>query len=87
MVVIAQVEGSGSPGVVLGRYCIFEILRGAGDIHNSTSMPNYCDGPFIHLLLCAKQLLSAWTEVWIGSYRSRAKVLAPGGRSGQILHF
>ena len=43
---------------------VFEILGGAGDISNSISMPNYCDGPYIPLLLCANKVLSAWTEVW-----------------------
>ena len=63
---------------------IFEILGGAGDINNSTSMPNYCDGPFSDLGECVNNVLIAWAEVWSGSYRSTAKVLTPEGRSGQI---
>ena len=68
---------------------IFEILDEgeAGDINNSTSALNYCNGPHIRLLPCANKVFSAWTEVRKGSYRSRAKVLPPGGRSGQILQF
>ena len=32
----------------------------------------------------AKKVSSAYTEVWTGSYRARASIMAPGGRSGQI---
>ena len=46
---------------------IFEILGGDGDINNSISMPNYCDGPYIPLLLCANKVYSVWTEVWTAS--------------------
>ena len=63
---------------------IFEILGGAGDINNSISMLNYCNGPLSDLVGHVNKVLSAWAEVWSGSYRSRAKVLPPGGRSGQI---
>ena len=66
---------------------IFEILGGAGDINNSISMLNYCNEPLSDLGGHVNKVLSAWTEVWSGSYRSRAKVLAPGGRSGQISRF
>ena len=59
---------------------IFEILGGAGDINNSISMPNYCDGPYIPFLLCTNKVLSAWTEVWSGAWPSRASIMAPGGR-------
>ena len=57
---------------------IFEILGGAGDINNSTSMPNYCDGPFSNLLPYVSKVLSAWTEVQTGTHRSRASIMAPG---------
>ena len=56
---------------------IFEFLGGAGDINNSTSMPNYCNGPYIRLLPCANKVLSAWAEVWSGSYRSSKRFLFP----------
>ena len=42
----------------------FKILGGAGDINNSTSMPNYLDGPYGDLGRCVNKVLSAWTEVW-----------------------
>ena len=38
---------------------IFEFLGGAGDINNSTSMPNYCNGPYIRLLPRASKVFSA----------------------------
>ena len=34
-----------------------------------------------------RKVLSAWTEVWSGSFRARASIMAPEGRSGQILTF
>ena len=57
---------------------IFEILGGAGDINDSISMTNYCDEPYIQLGLYANKVLSAWTEVWTGSYCSRARFWFPG---------
>jgi len=47
----------------------FVFLGGAEDIYNSIRMPNYCDGPYIHRGLYVYKVLSAWTEVWSGSYR------------------
>ena len=35
-------------------------------------MPNYCDGPYIHLCIYVNKVRSAWTEVWSCSYCSRA---------------
>ena len=68
-----------APGGRSGQiFEIVEILGGAGDIHNSISMPNYCDGPYIHLGLYVGKVLSAWTEDWSGSYRSRARYWLPG---------
>ena len=58
----------------------FRVLGGAGDINNSISMPNYCDGPHIHLLPCTRKVFSAWTEVWFGTWPSRASMMAPGCR-------
>ena len=58
------------PGVVLGRFSrLLEIVGGAGVIKNSISMYNYmyCDEPYIHLGIYGNKLLSAWTEVWIGT--------------------
>ena len=57
---------------------IFEILGGAGDIYNSIRMPICCDGPYIHLGLYVGKVLSAWTEDWSGSYRSRVRYWLPG---------
>ena len=42
-------------------------------------MPNYCDVPYGDLVLYVTKVLCAWTEVWSGSYRSRASIIAPGG--------
>ena len=56
---------------------IFEILGEAGDINNSISMPNYCDGPNIPLLPCANKVRSAWTEVWTGTCRSSKRFWFP----------
>ena len=47
-------------------------------MYNSISMPNYCDEPYSDLVLYANKVLSAWTEVWSGSYRSRARYWLPG---------
>ena len=62
----------------------FEVQGEAGDIKNSTSMPNYCDEPYGDLGICENKILSAWTEVWSGSYRARPSIVAPGGRSELI---
>ena len=59
---------------------ISEILGGAGDINNSISMPNYCNGPHGDLGVYVDKVLSAWTEVWTGTWPSRASIMAPGGR-------
>ena len=48
-------------------------MRGASDINNSTSIPNYCAEAFGDLVLYVNKALSAWTEVWSCSYRSRAR--------------
>ena len=74
----AQGKGFGSRGSFWADFEIFEILGGAGDIYNSISMPNYCDGPYIHLGVHVNEVPSAWTEVWSGSYRSRARFWLPG---------
>ena len=57
------------------------VSEGAGDICNSISTPNYCDEPYSDLVLSANKVLSSWTEVWAGSYRSsaRARFWFPGG--------
>ena len=63
----------------LDRFSRFlQILGGAGDINNSISMSNYCDGPYIHLLLYANKVLSAWTEVWTGTWPSSKRFWFPG---------
>ena len=58
---------------------IFEILGEgeAGDINNSISTANYCNGPYIRLLPCANEVFSAWTEVWSGTCRSRRRFCFP----------
>ena len=50
-------------------------------------MHNYSDEPYVDLGTYATMLPSAWTEVWSCSWPSRASILAPEGRSGQILTF
>ena len=47
-------------------------------IKNSISMYNYCDEPYIHLGIYGNKLLSAWTEVWIGTWPSMERVWLPG---------
>ena len=76
-VVVAQVEGFGSRRSRSGQ--IFEILGEgeAGDINNSTSTLNYCNGPYIRLLPCANEVFSAWTEVWIGTCCSSERFCFP----------
>ena len=44
---------------------IFEILGEAVDINNSTSLPNYRDGPYGDLNRYVNELRSAWAEVWV----------------------
>ncbi len=46
---------------------VFEILGGASDTHNSTSMPNCQDGPYGDLGVYVNEIISAWTEVWATS--------------------
>ena len=72
-----QVEGFASRRSFWADFAIFEILGGAGDINNSTSMANYCNGPYIRLLPCANKVFSAWTEVWLGSCRSSERFWFP----------
>ena len=66
---------------------IFEILGEAGDINNSISMPNYCNGPYIHLLPCTNKVFSAWTEVWSGSYRASKRFSFPEVVVGRFCDF
>ena len=73
------------PGVAI--WTIFEFLGEAGDVNNSTSMPNHQDEPYRDLGLCVNKVLSAWTEVWSGSCRTRTSIMATEGRSGQIFTF
>ena len=76
------------PGVAIwADFEIFEILGEACDIYNSISMPNYCDGPYIYLGLYVNKVLSAWTEVWPGSYRSKARFWLPGVVLGRFRDF
>ena len=54
-----------APGVSI--WAIFEFLDWVGDINNSISFPNYCDGPHSDLDTCVNKVFSAWTEVWSGT--------------------
>ena len=56
---------------------IFEILGGAGDVNNSIRMANYCNGPYILLLLCATKVFSAWAEVRTGTCPSSKRFWFP----------
>ena len=47
-------------------------------------MRNYCDEPYGDLVLYVDKVLSAWTEVWSGSYRLRARFWFPGVAIWQI---
>ena len=58
----------------------FEIQGEAGDIKNSTSMPNYCDEPYDDLRISVNKIPSAWTKVWSIPWHSNASITAPGGR-------
>ena len=63
-----------------GFFEIFEILGGAGDIHNSTSVPNYRSEAYGGLGNYVKKDPSAWTEVWSGPWPSTAPLTAHRGR-------
>ena len=68
---------------------IFEILGEgeAGDIKNSISTANYCNGPYIRLLPCTNKVFSAWTEVWSGSYRASKRFSFPEVVVGRFCDF
>ena len=66
------------PEVVLGRFSRFLGEGEAGDINNSTSTANYCNGPYIRLLPCANKVFSAWTEVSSCTCRSSRRYCFPG---------
>ena len=40
---------------------------------------------YLYLWVYPKKGFSAWGTVWSGTYRSRASITVPGGRSGRIL--
>ena len=78
------------PKVVLGRFCYFRdfvILGGAGDINNSISIANYCNGPYIRLLPCANKVFSVWTEVWTGTCCSSRRFWLPEVVLGRFSRF
>ena len=78
LVLVPQVKGFGSRRSRSGQiFEIFEILGGAGDVNNSISMSNYCNGPYIHLLPCANKVSGAWTEVWLGTCPSSRRFWFP----------
>ena len=84
MIMISITAPGGRSGQIID---IFEITGGAGDIDNSTSMPNYCDEPYGDLGMYVTKVVSAWTKAWTDAWPSRAAIMGPGGRSGQILQF
>ena len=65
----------------------FEIVGGAGDINNSISAPNYCNGAYIRLLPCANKVFSVWTEVWTGTCRSSRRFWLPEVVLGRFSRF
>ena len=76
------------PGGRSGQIFVMLDEGEAGDINNSISTANYCNGPYIRLLPCASKVFSAWTEVWTGAWPSTASIMAPGGRDlGDFLSF
>ena len=51
-------------------------------------MPNYCNESYSDLVTYyIKKVISAWTEVWCGSYPARAPITARDGHSEQIFEF
>ena len=66
----------------LGRFLRFIRFRVwlAGDIDNSTSMPNYCDGRYGNLGIYTNEDPSACTEVWSIPWPSRTSITTPWGR-------
>ncbi len=56
-------------------------------MNSSIRMDEYCDEAYIHLGIYVNKLLSAWTEVWSGSYRSRARFWLPGVDLGRFRDF
>ena len=62
----------------LGNFRVFEVLGGAGDINNSVSMTNYCDGPCLDLGVYVNKDSSFWIEVWTGTWRSSKRLLLSG---------
>ena len=50
-------------------------------------MYNYCDDAYIHLDIYVSKLLSAWTEVWIGTWPSRERFWLPGVVLGTFVIF
>ena len=47
-------------------------------MNSSILMDEYCDEAYIHLGIYVNKLLSAWTEVWIGTWPSRERFWLPG---------
>ena len=59
----------------------------AGDINNSTSIPNYRDGPYRDLGIYVNEVLSAWSEVWTGTWPSSKRFWFPGVVLGRFSSF
>ena len=47
-------------------------------MNSSIRMDEYCDEAYIHLGIYVNKLLSALTEVWIGTWSSRERFWLPG---------
>ena len=77
LVVIAEVEGFASRRSFWTDFREFVILGGAGDMNNSISTANYCNGPYSNLGKGVHKLRSAWTEVWSGTCRSSKRFCFP----------
>ena len=76
MIMISITAPGGRSGQIID---IFEITGGAGDIDNSTSMPNYCDEPYGDLGMYVTKVVSAWTKAWTDAWPSRAAIMGPAG--------
>ena len=77
LVLVGQLEGFTSRRSFWTDFRYFVILGGAGDINNSISTANYCNGPYIRLFPCAIKVFSAWTEVWSGTCRPSRRFSFP----------
>ena len=87
LVLVAQVKGFASRRSFWADFRDFVILGGAGDMNNSISTANYCNGPYCRLLPCANKVFSAWTEVWSYTCRSSKRFCFPEVVLGRFSRF